>query len=146
MPPIDPKLSRVLVSSSETGEFTIVGYVTSFEMTEGSEGESTTRYFGGAVIRAGDPTLSGTLPVLWDPQDTDGQQMLRQAKRTGEPVWLQFAPAGTEAGGQESTAMGEQFEAHITEVSRSSEAGGDNVTGSFSFTGDPDTLTEVTFG
>jgi hypothetical protein len=139
MPPINPTNSRVRVSTTSGGTYTNVGYVTSYDVSEGSEGDSTTYYFGGELNRAGNPTLTGTINVLWDMEDTTGQTILRSAKKTGDPIWLQLAHAGTATG-----AKVEQFEAIITEVPRSSDAGGDNVTGSFSFRGTPSTLSEVT--
>lgn len=135
----DPTLSRVRVSTTEGGTYTNVGQVRSFDMTEGSEGDTTLYYFGGDTSRPGNATLTGTLSVFWDLADTTGQDILRTAKRAGTAVWLQFAHAGTGTG-----AVVEQFEAVITEVSRSSAADGDAVEGSFSFRGTPSTLEEIT--
>lgn len=137
--PYDPSLSRVRVSATEAGTYANIGYVRSFDMTEGSEGDTTLYYFGGDVSRSGQPTLSGTVPVFYDLDDATGQDILRAAKRSGDAVWLQFAPTGTEVG-----EVVEQFEAVITEVNRNSAADGDAVEGSFSFRGTPSTLTEVT--
>lgn len=137
--PYDPSLSRVRISETEEGTYENIGFVRSFDMTEGSEGDVTLYYFGGDVSRPGNPTLTGTIPVYWDLEDTNGQEILRDAKQTGTAVWLQFAPEGTDTG-----ASVEQFEAIITEVSRSSAADGDAVEGSFSFRGTPSTLEVIT--
>lgn len=137
--PYNASLARVRVSTTSGGTYSNVGHVRSFDMTEGSEGDSTLRWFGGEVVRAGDPTLAGTIPVWWDLEDTSGQDILRTAKRNGTKVWLQFGATGTGSG-----AVVEQFEAIITEVSRSVASDGDAVEGSFSFTGTPSTLTEIT--
>lgn len=136
--PIDPTLSRVLVSTTEAGTYTAIGYARSFEATEGEEGGSTIYWFGGDQARDGLPTLNGTIPVWWDPDDTTGQTVLRTAKRAGTAVWLEFHPEGTGAG-----LPFERFEAFISEISRSSAADSDTaVEGSFSFRGSPSTLTE----
>lgn len=139
MPPIDTKLSRVRVSTTQGGVYALVGYVQSFELTEGEEGGGITRYFGGELDKAGDPTLEGSFPVLFDRDDTTGQEILRTAKRNGTTVWLQFGPAGVGSG-----AKVEQFEARITEISLSSDADDEYVAGSFSVRGIPSTLTTVT--
>jgi hypothetical protein len=131
----DAKLSRVRVSTASAGTYAVIGYVRSFDMTEGSEGDSTTYYFGGEISRAGNPTITGTIPVFWDTEDTNGQTLIRTAKRNGTVVWLEFLPAGTGTG-----KPYERFEAIITEVSRSSAADGENVEGSFSFRGNASTL------
>jgi hypothetical protein len=136
MPPLDAKLTRIRVSTSSGGTFTSIGYARSASMSEGSEGDTTVYYFGGELSRAGNPTISGSISVLWDAADTTGQTVLRTAKRAGTAVWLEFLPGGTTTG-----APFERFEAVITEVSRSSDASGDNVEGSFSFRGTPSTLT-----
>ena len=98
------------------------------------------RWFGGDAIRAGDPTLEGTLPVWWDRADTTGQDLLRTAKRAGTTVFLQICPAGTTTG-----EKCDQFEAVIREVSVSADSGSnEGVEGSFTYRGLPSTLTTIT--
>lgn len=131
--------ARVRVSLTSGGTYTSVGTVRSYEVTEGSEGETTLRYFGGESVMAGDLTLTGTIPVFWDRADTLGQKVLRDAHRAGTDVWLQICPEGTTAG-----LKCDQFQAKISEVSASADADGDAIEGSFSFIGVPSSLTEVT--
>ena len=139
MPIYDPKLARVRVSTTSGGIYNIVGQVRSFDLTEGSDGDTVLRWFGGDATKAGAPTMSGTIPVFFDRTDTNGQQILITAKRNGTKVWLQIGFTGVGSG-----AVVDQFEASITEFSRTADAEGDAVEGSFSFTGAPSTLTQVT--
>lgn len=136
MPPIDAALTRVRVSTTSGGAYANVGYVRSFELTEGEEGGGRTLYFGGEIDKAGDPTLEGSMPVLFDKADTTGQEMLRTAKRAGDSVWLQFCPEGTSAG-----SRAYQFETRVTEVTIGSDVDDDYVAGGFAFRGFPATLT-----
>lgn len=136
---VDPTLTRVRYSATLGGTYTTILWVRSFELTEGEEGGGITRYFGGELDAAGNPTLNATMPCLFDRVDTTGQVALRAAKRAGTTVFLQFAPEGVGTG-----AKVEQFEARITEVTIGSVAEDDYVTGSFSFRGVPSTLSTVT--
>jgi hypothetical protein len=135
--PFDPANSRVRVSETENGEFVVVGKVRSYDFNEGTEGGATLRWFGGTAKKAGDPTISATLPVWWD-KDATGQDVLRAAKRAGTPIWLQFCPEGTEDG-----ARVHQVQGLITQVSERSDSEGEAVEGSFTFDGDPDTLEDI---
>ena len=137
--PYDPKLTRVRVSTTSGGTYSIIGYTRSFDMTEGTDGDTTLRWFGGDATKAGAATLTGTIPVFFDRADTTGQQILISAKRNGTKVWLQIGWEGVASG-----AVVDQFQASITEFSRTSDSEGDAVEGSFSFTGAPSTLTTVT--
>lgn len=136
---IDANLTRVRVSTASGGVYNLVGFVRSFDLTEGEEGGGVTRYFGGELDKSGDPTLTGSMPVLFDRADTSGQELLRTRKRSGQTVWLQFGPEGVGSG-----AKVEQFEARINEVTIGSAVDDDYVAGSFSFRGIPSTLTTVT--
>ena len=138
--PYDPGAARVRLSATLAGTYTIVAKVRSFSHTEGSEGDTVIRWFGGEAIRAGDNTLSGTLPVWWDRADTTGQDLMRSAKRAGTSVFLQICPAGVGTG-----EKCDQFEAIITEVSISADASSnEGVEGSFTYRGLSSTLTTIT--
>lgn len=126
--------ARVQASSTQGGTYANIGYVRNFDMTEGSEGDTVLRWFGGDQTRAGAPTISGTIPVFWDLDDATGQDLLRGAYASGSNIWLRFLPEGEDPG-----SPFEEFEAAITEVSRSAAADGEAVEGSFSFTGSPST-------
>lgn len=130
------KSQRVRVSATQNGTYNLVGYVLSPEITEGTEGGAVVQYLGGEINQAGNPTLSGTLDVVWDTADTNGQSILRSAKANGTAVWLEYLPAGTTSG-----SPYERFEATITQITRGSPADGDVVRGSFSFNGTPSTRT-----
>lgn len=131
----DASLARVRTSATIGGTYALIGYVTSFNATEGSEGDTSIPYFGGEVVTSGSRTLEGTFDVIWDLADTSGQNALRTAHRAGTTIALEFSPGGTDTG-----APYEKYEAVITEVSRSVAADGDNSNGSFSFRGAPSTL------
>ena len=137
--PNDPKLSRVRVSTTQNGTYANVGYVKSAELNRGSEGAKVIKWLGGEATKAGDRTLEGTLPILWDDEDTTGQDILEAAYFAGTLVWLQFCPKGTSTG-----AKVKQFQALITAAPISFDATGDAVEGSFSFRGEPSTYTVVT--
>lgn len=136
---IDTKLTRIRVSTTATGTFANVGFARSFELNRGRESTSTTYYFGGEAKKVGDKTLGGSISVLFDRDDTTGQEVLRAAYDAGTTVFLQFAPAGTASG-----AKVDQFEALITEAPVTSDRSGDWVEGSFSYDGYPDTLSTIT--
>jgi hypothetical protein len=137
--PYDPSAARVRVSTTEAGTYNVIGKCRGFDMTEGEEGGATIYWQGGDASRPGNPTLGGTRPVWFDLDDTTGQDILRTAKRNQTAVWIQHCPTGTAAG-----QVVEQFEAYITEFSRSHEVTADGIEGSFSFRGTPSELTEVT--
>lgn len=138
-PPYNPVNTRVRVSTTSGGTYTSVGYVRSFDMNEGTENDVRLKYFGGEFVTPGDATLTASMPVVWDRGDTTGQKVLRDAKRAGTAVWLQFCPEGTTAG-----LKCDQFQAYITEMSATSDADAEAVEGSFGFRGVASTLTEVT--
>jgi hypothetical protein len=137
--PFDPVDSRVRVSTTENGTYNDVGKVRRYNMTEGTEGGATLKYFGGQAKKAGDPTVGATVDVWWDDTDTNGQQILRAYKRTGAILWFQFAAAGTAA-----YAEVHQFSALVTEVSEDADAEAEAVEGSFTIDGDADTLSTET--
>ena len=137
--PNDPSLARVRISTTSSGTFSTVGFVRSAELNRGSDGSTTLRWLGGQAIRAGDRTLGGSFPIFWDDADTTGQQIAEAAWSSGDTVYLQFCPKGTATG-----AKVKQFAAKITEAPISFDSEGDAVEGSFSFEGDPTTLTDLT--
>lgn len=132
-------LTRVRVSTTSGGTYTNVGYTRSIEVAQGSEGDTTLRYFGGDATVPGDKTLEGSVPVWWDDADTNGQEVLKTAYNGSTAVWLQFCPKGTTAG-----LKAIQFEAYITEIRTSSDIEGDAVEATFSYRGTPSTLTTPT--
>jgi hypothetical protein len=139
MAAVDTTLTRVQASSTLGGTYNNVGYVRSFELTEGEDGGGRTLYFGGELDKAGEPTLAGSMPVLFDKADTTGQELIRNAKRSGATVFLRFCPEGTTPG-----SRAYRFEARVTEVTIGSAVDDDWVQGSFSFRGLPATLSNIT--
>jgi hypothetical protein len=137
--PNDPKLGRLRVSSTETGTYANVGYVKSVELNRGSDGAKTLTWLGGQANKSGDRTLEGTVPIYWDDADTTGQQILEAAWESGDTVWLQFCPKGTA-----TTAKVKQFQATITAAPITIDPTADAVEGSFTYKGDPTTLSTVT--
>lgn len=139
MQPLDPRKSRVRIATVEAGPYNLLALSRSLEMVEGTEGGSTLRWFGGESRKTGDPTLGGSLPVWYRRDDTSGQVVARNAKRTGTLVWLQLCPEGVAAG-----AKVDQFQAEITEVRMGSDSTADGVEGTFSYVGVPTTYKEIT--
>lgn len=137
--PYDNEDARVRVSTTENGTYTNIGYVRRGSYQEGSDGASKTKYLGGEIQKAGDPNLSGTVDVVYNREDTNGQAVLKTAKRNGTTVWLQICPEGTATG-----AKVEQFEADVDQFNLDLNADEDWVSGSFNYTGKPATLTTVT--
>jgi hypothetical protein len=137
--PVDTSLTRVRVSTTLAGTYTLVGYVRSFSLTEGEEGGGVTEYFGGEIDKSGRPTLEATMPILYDRADTTGQEIIRAAKRSNTSVFLQFCPEGTTTG-----KKCEQFEAKVTEVGTSSNVDDDYVAGTLGLRGIPSTLSTIT--
>jgi hypothetical protein len=135
MPAVDTTHTRVQTSATLGGTYNNVAMVTSFELTEGEEGGGRTLYFGGQIDKAGEPTLAGSMPALFDKADTTGQELLRNAKRSGATVFLRFCPEGTTPGSRFY-----RFEARVTEVTIGSAVDADWVQGSFAFRGLPGTL------
>lgn len=130
---------RVRVSPTKAGTYATIGYVRSVDFERGREGDTTIRWLGGDSVKPGGKNLSGTLPVWWDDEDTDGQAALESAYASDDVVWLEFCPRGTAAG-----AKCYRFEAIISSVSVSADSEGEAVEGSFSFSGSPSTYEEVT--
>jgi hypothetical protein len=137
--PFDPKDARVFVSATLAGTYTLLGKVRSAEVTPGTENAVTTKYLGGQVKRAGDPTIGGRVSVLYDPGDTTGQVICRAAWAGGTTIGIQFRPAGSTAGEKAF-----QFEATVTECPVSFDADAELVEGAFTFDGDATTYSEIT--
>lgn len=137
--PNDPSLARIRISATSNGTFTTIAYVRSGELNRGSEGSTTLKWLGGQALKSGDRTLGGSFPIYWADDDTNGQQIAEAAWVSGDTVYLQYCPKGTAAG-----AKVKQFAAVINEAPISFDSEGDAVEGSFSFEGDPATLTEIT--
>jgi hypothetical protein len=137
--PYDTSLAALRVCTTINGTYTLVGYVRSTDFTEGSDGASETKYLGGSITKAGDPNLSVSTSVLFNREDTTGQEIIRSAKRSGASVFLQVCPDGYATGKKV-----EQAEYKVDEVGMSINADNDWVEVTMSFTGVPSTLTTVT--
>lgn len=139
MASIDTKNTRVRVSTTLAGTYTLVGYTTAYTFTEGTEGGDTILYFGGEEVTAGRSTVAGSLDVLMDQSDTLGQTIMVTAKRAGTTVFIQLCPDGTTTG-----KKCEQMEAYIDELGQASDRTNPRVTRTISYRGIPSTLTTVT--
>lgn len=138
--PFDPGVSRLRLSSTLAGTYTVVAHIRSFTFTEGSEGDATIRWFGGEAVRAGDQTVTLTAALWFNPGDTTGQALIRSAKRAGTSVFIQVCPSGTATG-----EKCEQFECVITEFTVSSDAASNEaVDGTMSARGLASTLSTIT--
>lgn len=137
--PYDPTDVRIRISSTENGTYSNLAKTRSFNYTEGSEGDTTIRWFGGEAAIAGDETVTASFDLVRDRGDTLGQEIALAAKRSGATVFLQICPEGAGTG-----KKCEQFGCVITEFNMSADADGDYVAGSMSVRGDASTLTTIT--
>jgi hypothetical protein len=115
-----------------TGLFYRIMDATSAEATHGSEDVTRTRVFGNpnAYIRAGDDTDEYSIDGLYNPDDTNGQNILRAAHDNNTTVFLAFAHDDTPG-----AEKGYVQECRITEYSESADADGEYVECSFSAEG-----------
>lgn len=120
-----------------------VGSAYQVSRDEGIEGESKRRIFGDAdpIIRAGDDVETGTLSVLMDPEDTNGQAAIVAAKRNKTTVYLAFLTDAT-AGAEE----GETMMCRITQIGTEMDAEGDFIERTLTYEGFTSTRTTLTTG
>lgn len=138
--PYDPSLSRVRVSATLAGTYTLVGFVRTANMDRGSDNETTMRYLGGEAVRPGDRTLAGTIMTFFEEgSDATGQDLLLASWTNGTTVGIQIAPKGVGTG-----AKVYQFEAYVTSAPLDLDADGNAVENGFGYRGIPSTLTTVT--
>lgn len=124
--PIDLQDTVVKVSAPPpaVASFATIANVRGYAATHGTEGEARVRVFAQAApyVRAGTLVDSYDISGLYDPADTNGQNLLRTARDNGTTVLLQFLPNGV---------AGYQQECRITEYTDSGDADGDYVECSF---------------
>lgn len=124
--PIDVQDSVIKVSlpPPAVASFATIQNVQGWNGTHGTEGGARTRVFGKATpyVRAGDLVDTYSLSGLYDPADTNGQNILRSARDNGTTVLLQVLPNGT---------AGYQQECTVTEYTDSGDADGEYVECSF---------------
>lgn len=119
---------EVQVAASAAGPFALIDDLTSGSATHGTEGSARTRVFGRTTpyIRAGDDTDEYSLDGLYNPADTDGQNVLRDAKNNKTTVViavLHDATSGAEKGYTQ--------ECRVTEYGESADSDGEYVECSF---------------
>lgn len=114
------------------GTYALIQDLQSFEGTHGAEDEVRVRVFGNAnpYVRTGDDTDDYSLSGLYNPDDTNGQNVLRNAKDAGSSAWLAFIYEGAGA-----VEKGYTQECKITEYAESGESDGDFVQVSFTAVG-----------
>jgi len=125
---IDVQDSIVKVSAAGgTPTFATIEDLTSYSGTHGTEGESRTRVFGktSPYVRSGPNTDEYSLSGLYNPDDTGGQNVLRNARDNRGTVLLQVLPDGV---------VGYQQECAVTEYSDSGDADAEWVECDFSLT------------
>lgn len=131
--------AQVWVSATGgAGTYALIEDLTSFDATHGSESETRTRVFGAAnpYIRQGDDTDEYSLGGLYNPNDTDGQNILRTAHDNGTTVFIAILYDAT--GGAE---QGYTQECRVTEYGESGEADGEYIECTFSAVGVGDRTT-----
>jgi hypothetical protein len=124
---------RLFISATGgAGTFTEIEDIQSYDATHGSEGETRTRVFGKTdpYIRQGDDTDEYSLSGLFNPDDADGQNLLRAAKDGGTTIHCIFlhdpAPAAEK---------GYRQECRVTEYTDSADAGDEFIEAEFSLIG-----------
>lgn len=124
-PVIDVDDIQVSVSSNVvTPSFSDISDITNYEATHGSEEPSEVRVFHQAEphVRGGGKTDEYSMDGLLNLSDTNGQNVLRDAYESGDPILLRILPDGTNGWYQPVI---------VTEYSDSGEADGDFVRVSF---------------
>lgn len=101
------------------GSFATIADLTDYTADHGSEEPTTVRVFGGSPhVRTGALTDDYSLGGLYNPADTNGQNVLKNARDNGVSCWLQVLPNGT---------AGYQQKIKVTRYEDSAEADGDYV-------------------
>lgn len=87
---IDVSDFEVHVASSANGPFARIEDLTSHEGTHGSEDSTRTRVFGKTdpYVRAGENTDEYSLDGLYNPEDTNGQNVLRDSRDNRTTIYL----------------------------------------------------------
>lgn len=130
MAAISSKDTEIHVATVAAGPYTCVGKVLSVDVTEeGGDAEDLYVFCDDAPItEAGDETSTIEIPVLWDLADTNGQNVLRTARRAASTIYLRLLPGGP-------SVAGEQRPVKVTRMSWASDPNGTGrarfVTGSF---------------
>lgn len=122
--PIDLQDTIIQVSADDA-TYANIANATGYSATHGTDGETRIRVFGAAnpYVRAGELVDSYSIDGLYDPADTNGQNILRTARDNGTTVFLKVLPDG---------ADGYKQECRVLEYTDNGEAEGDYVECSFS--------------
>lgn len=112
------------------GTYTRIEDMTSWDGTHGSEGSTRTRVFGKAdpYVRAGDNTDEYSLEGLYNPEDTNGQNILRDAKDAGSDIYIAILD-------DETAETGYTQKIKVTEYTDSGAADGEYIQCTFSAEG-----------
>jgi hypothetical protein len=133
--PFDPETTVLMVAAAEAGPYAIIADLSSYDATHGEEDEIKTRVFGRATPyrRAGNDTDEYSLSGLYNTDDTDGQNVLRDAKDNRTTVFIRVLPGGWDPDTEEivSGAEGYQQECRVTQYGDSGESDGEWVQCSF---------------
>lgn len=128
MPVIDVETTVVQVAADEdgapAGAFATIEDLTSYSGDHGSEEATRVRVFGKADphVRGGEKTDEYSLDGLYNPADTNGQNVLKASYENDVPCWLRVLPDG-EAGYTQKV--------RVTAYTDEAEADGDFVRVSF---------------
>jgi len=87
---IDVSDFEVHIAAAQEGPFARIEDITSHEGTHGSEDSTRTRVFGRAdpYVRAGENTDEYSLDGLYNPDDTNGQNILRDSRDNRTTIYL----------------------------------------------------------
>jgi hypothetical protein len=132
MPPIDVTNVELWISANNgAGTYTMINDLRSYDATHGSEGDARTRVFGKTdpYVRVGDDTDEYSFEGLYNPTDTNGQNILRNSKDTGSLVYIAVLHVPT-VGAEEGYTQ----QVQVTEYAESADSDGEYVECSFSMT------------
>lgn len=110
------------------GPYATIADLRSYDATHSQENDSKVRVFGQAspYVRAGDLIDAYNFSGLYNPEDTNGQNVLRSSRDNGTTMAIRIMPEGVDSGDD-----GYMQEVRCTEYAENAEADGDYVQCSF---------------
>jgi hypothetical protein len=141
---IDPKATAVYVGASAEGSWGLITDLDTVGLSYGKDAERRRFVFGqeAPYIKAGEKTWGAEMSGLYNPEDTAGQNVLRDAYDDDTTVFLAVVQSGGEYDGGDfdvADADGYVIEATITSYSENRTGDGDFVEVSFTAAGIPST-------
>jgi hypothetical protein len=136
---VDVQNSVVQVAATAEGPYATIADIRTWQGTHGEESETRTRVLGraNAYVRGGDDTDEYALGGLYNLDDTNGQNVLRDAKDNRTTVFLRVIPDGFDPETEALVPGGRGYtqECRVSEYSDSGDADGEYVEVDFSARG-----------